>query len=122
MTDDTLPTEFLSITDPGHGWLVVTIDNVNAVGLSMLEFSNSSFVQDGVLFLEEDADATLFVLAYEATMGFKPQFRFREVGHFPRNRARLPGWGDTGFEAWRQKCKALDLLIASRKLAEGEAA
>jgi hypothetical protein len=122
MTDDTLPTEFLFITDPGHGWLVVTIDDVNAVGLSIYEFSNSSFVQDGVLFLEEDADATLFILAYEATMEFKPDFRTRDVGHFSKNRPRLPGWGDTGFEAWRQKCKALDLLIASRKLAEGEAA
>lgn len=123
-TDYVLPTEFLFITDPGHGWLVCNIDDANAVGLSIYEFSSSSFVQDGVLFLEEDCDATLFVLAYEAAIGQKPTFRVRDVPNFSRNRPRLPGWGDLdrGFDAWAKKCKALDLLIASRKLAEGEAA
>ena len=116
MTNYPLPTEFLFITDPGHGWLMATVDDANAIGLSMLEFSNCSFIEEGVLFLEEDCDATLFVLAYEAATGRKPQFRFRDVGHFPRNKARLPGWGDTGFEAWRQKCEALDAIIAGRKV------
>lgn len=124
MTDYVLPTEFRFITDPSHGWLMASIDDVNEVGLSIYEFSSSSFVEDGVLFLEEDCDATLFVLAYEATVGRKPTFREQDVSHFSRNRARLPGWADLdrGFEAWAQKCKALDLLIQSRKLAEGEAA
>jgi hypothetical protein len=122
MTDYTLPTEFLFITDPGHSWLVADVDDANAVGLSIYEFSNCSFIQDGVLFLEEDCDATLFALAYEATTGRKPELRFQDVSHFARSRPRLPGWGDTGFDAWAQKCKALDLLIASRNLAEGEAA
>ena len=121
MTDYVLPTEFLFITDPGHGWLVCNIDDANAVGLSIYEFSSSSFVEDGVLFLEEDCDATLFVLAYEAAIGQKPTFRFRDVPHFSRNRARLPGWADLdqGFDAWAKKCKALDAKIAANRTPAG---
>ena len=120
MSDYVLPTEFLVITDPGHGWLVATIDDVNAIGLSIYEFSEYSFVEDGTLYLEEDADATLFVLAYEATTKREPGLRYQEVHHFPRNKAHLPG--GMSFEHRTQKCRALGLLIHSAKLAEGEAA
>ena len=117
MTDNVLPTEFLFITDPGHGWLVCTIDDVNEIGLSIYDFSAWSFVEDGVLFLEEDADATLFALAYEASTGREIKTRTREVPHFSRNRARLPGWFDDG-KAQDQKHRALRLLIASRRMAD----
>ena len=120
MSDYVLPTEFLVITDPGHGWLVATIDDVNAIGLSIYEFSRYSFAEDALLYLEEDADATLFCLAYEAATGRKPEFRYQEVHHFPRNKAHLPG--GVSFDDHTQKCRALDLLIRSRALAEGEAA
>lgn len=121
MSDYVLPTEFLFISDPGHGWLVCDVESVNEVGLSMFEFSACSFGQNGTLFLEEDCDATLFVLAFEAHHGRKPTLSFVDVPAFDRNKARLPGTGYS-YENWAQKCKALDLLIASRKLAEGEAA
>ena len=121
MTTVPSPTDFLFISDPGHGWLVCDVDAVNEVGLSMFEFSSYSFGQNGALFLEEDCDATLFVLAFEAHHGRKPTLSFVDVPAFDRNKARLPGTGYS-YERWAQKCKALDLLIASRKLAEGEAA
>lgn len=112
---NSIPTKFLAITDPGHGWLVTTVDVVNSIGLSIYEFSSSSFIEGDMLFLEEDADATLFSLAYEVETGRKPELDFKEVGNFNRNRARLPG--GMSFEGRTQKCRALDLLIRSRKLA-----
>ena len=121
LPNNQLPTKFLVVTDPSHGWLVTEPEAVNAVGLSILEFSSFSYNWEGMLFLEEDCDATLFMLAYEATTGRKPELTFKDVDTFDRNKPRLPGEHHS-FESWMQKCKALDLLIASRKLAEGEAA
>jgi hypothetical protein len=119
MTDYSLPTGFTFISDPGHAWLVCSIEDVNAVDLSIFEFSNCSFVQDGVLFLEEDADATLFLLAYWVATGRKASITVTEVPHFNRAKPRLPG--GMSFEERGQKCRALELLIASRKLAEDAA-
>ena len=113
---NSIPTKFLFIEDPGHGWLVTDADVVNSVGLSILEFSGCSYNWEGMLFLEEDCDATLFLLAYEAATGRKPELDFKDVDTFDRNKPRLPGTHHT-FEGWMQKCKALDLLIASAKLA-----
>ena len=115
MTNNTLPTKFLCITDPGHGWLVTTVDVVNAVDLSIFEFSQFSFDWEGMLFLEEDCDATLFLLAYEATTGVKPELDFKDVDTFDRHKPRLPGTGHT-FEGWAAKCKKLDAIIAGRKV------
>ena len=54
------------ITDPGHGWLLVTIDQVEQVGLSACDFSGCSYRRGDVLALEEDCDMGVFLEAYQA--------------------------------------------------------
>ena len=58
-------------TDPGHGWLEVSIRDVQALGLHSLDFTHYSYVShDGTkLYLEEDCDASHFLQAYKAKYG-----------------------------------------------------
>jgi hypothetical protein len=46
--------------DPGHGWLAVDVETAQAIGLTPEDFSNCSYRLGTTLYLEEDADATLF--------------------------------------------------------------
>ncbi len=61
-------------TDPGHGWLQVTADDLKSVGLKPTDFSRYSYRDRKRFFLEEDCDASKFVRTYEAKFGAKPQF------------------------------------------------
>lgn len=48
-------------TDPGHGWLEVTIRDLIAVGMKATDFSEFSYKSGNRVFLEEDCDAPLFL-------------------------------------------------------------
>lgn len=48
--------------DPGHGWLEVTRQELNELGISD-RISSYSYQKDGLVYLEEDCDATLFCQA-----------------------------------------------------------
>ena len=50
----------LFISDPGHGWLRVPLNDVRESGI---EVSKYSYMDDTYAYLEEDRDATLYVLA-----------------------------------------------------------
>ena len=78
-------------TDPGHGWLEVTIGDLASVGLAIKDISPYSFRKGLRLFLEEDCDASKFFMAYKEKHGQYP--KRNEVhtnGDFPQDN-RLNG-------------------------------
>jgi hypothetical protein len=56
-------------TDPGHGWLEVSMHDMRDVGLEPHSFSRYSYRQRNVFYLEEDCDASKFIAAWEAKHG-----------------------------------------------------
>ena len=88
MSDYLMTHKFTFSTDPGHGWLLVTPQELAAVGLTEADISVYSYRSpDGVLFaLEEDCDATRFLDAWKAANpGCSPSFDER---HHERNEIR----------------------------------
>lgn len=78
------------ITDPGHAWLRVPIGDYAASGIQASSFS---YIDADYVYLEEDADAALYLDAVQI-----PEQSFREI-HFdsvhmkgnPRNMDRIGG-------------------------------
>ena len=52
-------------SDPGHGWVQVTRDLINKLGIQN-QISECSYQKGNLVYLEEDCDATLLVKALEA--------------------------------------------------------
>ncbi|SHH47287.1 hypothetical protein [Bradyrhizobium erythrophlei] len=65
-------TTFVFHTDPGHGWLEVSMHEMKAVNLNPYDFSHYSYRQHNVFYLEEDCDAQKFVDAYKKKHGHSP--------------------------------------------------
>ena len=53
------------ICDPGHGWLVVPLNELRALNI-VDRISRYSYLKDGLAYLEEDCDATLYFTAHKA--------------------------------------------------------
>ena len=78
------------ITDPGHAWLRVPLADYAASGI---QASSSSYIDADYVYLEEDADAGLYLDTVQL-----PEQSFREI-HFdsvhmkgnPRNMDRIGG-------------------------------
>lgn len=105
---------FTFIADPGHAWLQVSLDDVYSTSVDKYEFSSFSFIQGETVFLEEDVDACLFLLAYELEHG-AGSFRIetRDVADFDRKQTRLPGvYFD--FEKTMERCKTMREAIRRR--------
>lgn len=65
---------FKFFSDPGHGWLCVSVADLLDVQLLPRDFSRYSFRRDdSKLYLEEDCDASKFLHAYTAKHGTAPQ-------------------------------------------------
>jgi hypothetical protein len=60
-------------TDDGHGWLRVTIGEVTMLGFNVTDFSKYSYRRGEDLYLEEDCDASRFVVAYRRRYGNDPE-------------------------------------------------
>jgi hypothetical protein len=60
-------------SDPGHGWLKVPKAELVKLGI-VDKISKYSYMRGDCAFLEEDADATLFIEEMEKR-GFKVEFR-----------------------------------------------
>jgi hypothetical protein len=73
--------ELAYITDPGHGWLLVTTGQLAEVDLTPDAFSRYSYRQGDVLALEEDCDMAVFLSAYEAKRKETPLIRARHLDH-----------------------------------------
>jgi len=69
------------ITDPGHGWLLVTINQVENLGLSTADFSRYSYRQGDVLALEEDCDMGVFLEAYQSKYKEAPLIQADHLGY-----------------------------------------
>lgn len=72
-------TNFVFHTDPSHGWLEVLLGDAQAVGLTVYDFSHCSYVRDGMLYLEEDQDAGVFLEAFKAEHGADALAPFEEI-------------------------------------------
>jgi len=57
---------FTFYADPGHAWLKVSMADIHNAGLSIHHFSQYSYFKGDHFYLEEDADAPLFIYAYQA--------------------------------------------------------
>ena len=62
---------FTMHSDPGHGWLEVTYNDLQSVGLIPVDFSKFSYRKGRRFFLEEDCDAPKFAKAWELKHGRK---------------------------------------------------
>jgi hypothetical protein len=66
MTPSTATTLYYTYhTDPGHGWLEVSLDELDLLGIRS-EVSCYSYMNAGKAYLEEDCDMELFMNAMEA--------------------------------------------------------
>lgn len=105
---------FTLIEDPGHAWLCVSLDDVAAARLEVGQFSPYSFIDGSTLYLEEDVDAALFILAHEVAHG-EGSFRVRHhaVDAFDRGMTRCPATS-YDFETTQARCKAMLETLRSR--------
>lgn len=76
------------ITDPGHGWLLVTVAQLAEVNLDPGSFTRYSYRKDDTLALEEDCDMATFLQAYQAIKGETPLIR---AEHLDRD-AHIRSW------------------------------
>ena len=82
---------FEFVCDPGHGWLLVSPDDLEKAGLTeqdITPFSYRNFTGD-VIALEEDADAGTFLTAWETLSGKTPEIMDASGGHAVRNWPRF---------------------------------
>jgi len=80
-------TTFDFISDPGHGWLKVNTRDLFALGLTPADFSSYSYRRGDDLYLEEDCDASLFIVRYRERTNSNPKFRER-VAREKRSKVR----------------------------------
>lgn len=60
---------FIFVSDPGHGWLLISKDQLKDVGLTEGDITPFSYQNGDVLALEEDCDAQTFAEAWTAKYG-----------------------------------------------------
>lgn len=78
-------------SDPGHGWLEVSLAQLTEVGLEPGDISGHSYrsAEGATFYLEEDCDAGLFAGKWEDKFGEAPDFKvWYEDDSFVRE---LPG-------------------------------
>jgi len=64
---------FTYYTDAGHGWLAAKRKFLQELGIES-QISYCSFQRGGTVYLEKDCDMPLFLNAYEAKFGHKPEY------------------------------------------------
>lgn len=68
---------FQHISSPSHGWLKVTMKDAQDVGLTEFNFSSYSYYRRTTIgtemYLEEDCDIEVFLLAYKEKHGELPE-------------------------------------------------
>ena len=69
-----MPSVFHFYSDPGHGWLRVHLLVLAELGL-LSAISNCSYLRGDCAYLEEDADYSRFIEAFEAKYRRKPIIR-----------------------------------------------
>lgn len=82
------------ISDPGHAWLGVSLDDENgfpeavrfASEYSYYDLTGDNFA--GIIWLEEDSDATAFVKEYGIDLKAVREHSFNDYDHFVRGLPR----------------------------------
>ena len=82
---------FKMYSDPGHGWLAVKEKDIEAVGLSIKDFTQFSYRKGNTLYLEEDCDYALFWRAFKNTFGVALNYveKYYDGRHWIRSYERL---------------------------------
>ena len=80
---------YIHHADPGHGWVAVKRSEVIELGIYE-KISSFSYQNGGTVYLEEDADGTLFVEAYREKHGEKPSIESRHTNNSSRVRTYQP--------------------------------
>ena len=81
--------------DPAHGWLEVTASDLDLLGFKPADFSKYSYVDHHCgtphYFLEEDCDATKFIVAWQRHHGrdIVAQERYSDRESFVRRLPRI---------------------------------
>jgi CTP:phosphocholine cytidylyltransferase-like protein len=64
---------YVFVSDAGHGWLTVTIEELIDLGIAE-KISSYSYVKENIAYLEEDCDAPLFVKTYNEKYAELPKW------------------------------------------------
>jgi hypothetical protein len=91
-------TPFTFESDPAHGWLLVTANDLQTAGLTEQDISAFSFISPNraQIALEEDLDAQTFLNAWTAKTGASADIRDKYVARTPiRN---WPSFGTKPFD------------------------
>lgn len=80
-------------SDGGHGWLIVPLPTLAAVGLTTTDFSTYSYIDAESVYLEENCDLAIFGRAFKTKYSSHPTIVERHVpGQSPiRRKARIHG-------------------------------
>jgi len=97
--------KFTFHSDPAHGWLEVPVTEVIQLGLVPSSFSAYSYqsADGGVLFLEEDCDAGIFIEAYRAHHGSSNLAfaeKYHPTDHWIRDLDRIVSADELRDEIW----------------------
>jgi hypothetical protein len=107
-------TKLRFISDPGHGWLEVPRESLNALGV-LWQVSGYSYQYRNMVYLEEDRDAPLFLR--ETLNAGKPVI-VDEVFQDPcpiRGYDSLQVRGDTGKQDTLNRMRSTDRILSTEK-------
>jgi len=76
--------------DPGHEWLEVTYEDIQEIGLEPTDFTDYSYMDGHIYYLEGDCDAYKFVKAWESKYKKKISFSDKDVDSIGLNIRGLP--------------------------------
>ena len=89
---------FTLVSDPAHGWLVVTHDELHTVGLNATMLSTYSYYDADYFYLEEDMDYGIFAAAFKRKFGEAPTITlFNRKTKSPIRRKNPNSKGETDF-------------------------
>jgi hypothetical protein len=103
------------ITDNSHGWAIVPVSLMRALGIDAGDFTRHSHVdpQTGTIYAEEDCDITVVLAAYHRATGDMPAIEESWATINPRNMPRLPGTAPRWQEAHAYLCAVEDAAVHS---------
>lgn len=70
--------KFIRYADPAHSWVKVPLSLLKKLNIDH-KISNYSYQRGDFVYLEEDRDLYLFVVAYFSTNGYYPQFSYKHT-------------------------------------------
>lgn len=102
-------------SDPSHGWIAVTQDDLQSVGININMLSPYSYQYGTTIYLEEDCDAGLFLSALEAAgVQFKVVNKHTNKHHMIRNFPHLDV-EQRDMRQWQSNMNKLSDIISLRQ-------